>query len=110
MTNRHCSISLQKQLCHRPSDNLAAANDACIRAAYFDPAVVQQLDDPGGRARHKYWSSHRQPSGVNGMKTIDVLCRIEGFDNRSFINPLQAKEVASVCRRHPHAHSMKRSG
>ncbi len=92
MTNRHRRISLQKQLRHRPANNLAATNDTCIRATYFNPAVVQQFDDACRACMARTPVFPSQLSGIHRMKTIDILRRIDRFDNRSLVNlPRQRK-------------------
>src|SRR5262245_58386396 len=93
MTNRHRRITLQKQLRHRPSDNLAATNDTRIRSANLDAAIIKQLDNARGRARYEDRSSHRQLARVYRMKAVDVLRRIHRLDDRSLVNVSRKRKL-----------------
>ena len=86
MTDRNRGVSLQQQTGHRPPDDLAAADHAGVRAGNFDLVAIQQLYDSRGRARNEPGTTHRQKTYVRGMKPINVLSRIHGFQNRSFVN------------------------
>src|SRR5829696_7583205 len=86
MTNGHRCVSLEEQLGHRTSDDLAATNHTSIHPSHLDTEIVKQLNDPCGRAGYKYRPAHRQLARVYRMKTIDVLCGIDRLDDLRFIN------------------------
>src|SRR6185369_17871825 len=94
MTDRDRRISLQQQLGHRTSDDLAASNNTGIRAADLDLIIVEQLNHSSGGAWHEHRPSHCKPACIHRMETVDVFHRIDGLDDLRLVNPGRQRKLS----------------
>ena len=93
MTDSHGGVSLQQQTCDRPPDDLAAADNAGVRACYFDLVSLQKFDDSCRCARNKSWAAHCQQSHICRMECIDVFRRIDGFDYLPIVDLVRKRKL-----------------
>ena len=67
---------------HRLSDDHAAPHDHGVCAGCFEPDFLEKTDAAQRRARNESCGViHRELGHVNGMKAVDILLRIDGFDD-----------------------------
>ena len=72
---------------HRLSDDHAAPYDHGVCAGCFEADFLDQTDAAQRRARNESGGVIRGELGhVNGMKAVDILCRVDGFDDGSLVD------------------------
>src|SRR6188508_1092889 len=80
MTNCHRRVLLQKQHCHRLTDNIASADNDRVPAADRNFRTFQYLDNARWRTRDQRILTERKSSNIHRMKTVDVFRRIDRLE------------------------------
>src|ERR1051326_3690759 len=86
MTDCHSRMSLQEQTRDRSPNDLTPTNYASISARNFNFVSIQQLNDSCGRTGNESRPAHREVTYARRMKGINILGRIDRFDDPRVIN------------------------
>src|SRR6202171_6855312 len=72
---------------------MAAANYTGAGAADLNFVPLQQLDNSRRSARHKRWLAQSKLANISRMKTVDVLGRINRFNDWAFVNQCRPRQL-----------------
>ena len=70
-------IGVQQQHGSGLADDVAASDDHGVLPSDGDVATLQNLDDPGGRARHQAGALGRKEADVHGMEAVNIFRGID---------------------------------
>src|ERR1700682_2925894 len=74
-------VGMHEEKRHGFADNVAAAEDDGIGAFDLDVIASQNFHAASGRAGNKAGAPADEATEVDGMKSIDVFGRIDGFED-----------------------------
>jgi hypothetical protein len=80
VANRDRRVLMQQQHRRGLAHDIAAAHDDGVRAGHGNPAALEDLDDAGRGARGERRTASLQSAGIDGMKSIHILGRVDGVE------------------------------
>ena len=98
VTDCHCSVVLQEQICNGDTDDVAASDDDSVLPRNRDVISAQDLDAAFWSARLKMRSPifHAQQSDVGGTEAIDVFGDADSRQYFFFIDVSWQRELGRV--------------
>src|SRR5688572_10108883 len=93
MTHSNRRVLLLEKHRHRLPDDIAPTHDDGILTGDRNIRSFEYLDHAGRRARHQRANTLHQPTGIDRMKTIDVLFRIDRLKHASLIDLLWQRKL-----------------
>src|SRR6476659_11302385 len=84
----HRRALVQQQSSHRFANDIAAADDQSIYSGDLDAGPLQYLDNARRGARSESGIALHQASGVDRVKAVHVLRRIDPLENSSLVDVL----------------------
>jgi hypothetical protein len=75
VTDADRRVALHQHQRHGLADNIAGADNHHVLAFQGNVFVLQQLENPIGRARRKYRVAYNQSADIVEMKSVNVLVR-----------------------------------
>src|SRR5437763_15448180 len=93
MADGHGRVALQEKLCQRSPDDLAASDDAGVRAATRNRVALKQFDDADRRARRERLFSQREATDVDRIEPVNILRRINRLNHTSLINAARQRQL-----------------
>ena len=95
VAQRHRTVPafLRQQVGDRTADDVAAADHDAMPSGGFDPVIFQQFENPVRRGRQIGRQSGDHPPGIDRMKTVDILFRIDRFDHPLFRDMFRQRQL-----------------
>ena len=87
------AVTSQQEMRYRLSDDVTAAHDDRFRALERDVVIGEQRHDPDRRRRHERRPAEVELAGVEGMKAVDVLHRLDGADHAPLVDVVRQREL-----------------
>ena len=83
----------QQELGHRLADDVGAAENEGAQALQVAQPVLQHHQAAARRAGHQPLAAGRQPAGVDDVKPVDILVRVDGVEHGGFGNMLRQRKL-----------------
>ncbi len=81
MGDGHGAVALEQKRGHRLADDVGAADDHRLLAGQIADGVLEHQDAALRRAGNEGLAAGPQAAGIDDVKAVDVLVRIDGIDH-----------------------------